>query len=64
MLRIARALPLLWGVGAVSLWYATTGHGPWSAPGAPTALSLQFAAMGLCAGISGEQVAEGALDGL
>jgi len=45
MLRIALALPLLCGVWAASLWYATTSHGAPLGPGTRGALSLQFAAM-------------------
>jgi hypothetical protein len=45
MLRVALALPLLCGIWAAALWYATTGHGTWSAPGMRAELSLQFASM-------------------
>jgi hypothetical protein len=45
MLRIALALPLLCGVWAASLSYATTAHGALLGPDARAALSMQFAAM-------------------
>lgn len=45
LLRIALALPLLCGVWAGSLWYATAGDAAWFGPDTRATLSLQLAAM-------------------